>query len=207
MKKLSEYIVEEGAWGYEPDQSDGCLDFKGDMNLKIAETIYDECFKYVYGGAFDEGEEVPKLDGNSCWGVICVIEHFFEKCKYLFEIGNDDEPEYERYYYWWRLKDRKQKDIVDLYSEAISRCNGDKEFIDSWNEPEKMKESLKKRSEILKKYADMRDAYFKKQISNERNRVNDTINKVNDPNYKPTDWKEAEVVEGGEPAGEEITTE
>lgn len=201
MKKLSEYIIEEGAWGYEPDQSDGCLDLKGDMNLKIAETVYDECFKRVWSN--DEG---ISIDGNSCWGVICVIEHFFEKCKYLFEIGNDDEPEYERYYYWWRLKDLKQKDIVDLYSEAISRCNGDKEFIDSWSEPEKMKESLKKRSEILKKYADMRDTYFKKQISNDRHRVDDTINKVNDPNYKPAD-KEAEVVEGGEPAGTEETTE
>lgn len=199
MKKLSDFIIEEGAWGYEPDQCDGCLDSKGDMNLKITEMIYDECFKRVWSN--DEG---ISIDGNSCWGVICVIEHFFEKCKYLFEIGNDDEPEYERYYYWWVLKDRKQKDIVDLYSEAISRCNSDKEFIDSWNEPEKMKESLKKRSEILKKYADMRDAYFKKQISNDRHRVDDTINKVNDPNYKPADKME-EVVEG-EPAGEEITT-
>ena len=197
MKKLSNYIIEEGAWGYEPDQSDGCLDLKGDMNLKIAETIYDECFKRVWGN--DEG---ISIDGNSCWGVICVIEHFFEKCKYLFEIGNDDEPEYERYYYWWRLKDLKQKDIVDLYAEAISRCNGDKEFIESWKEPEKMKESLKKRGEILKKFADMRDAYFKKQISNDRYRVDDTINKVNDSNYKPAD---KEAVLEGELAGEETT--
>lgn len=201
MKKLSEYIIEEGAWGYDPDQNDSVLDLRGTMNMKIAETIYDECFKRVWSN--DEG---ISISGNTCWDVVGTIEYFFEKCKYLFEIGNDDEPEYERYYYWWRLKDRKQKDIVDLYSEAISRCNGDKEFIDSWKEPEKMKESLKKRSEILKKYADMRDAYFKKQISNDRHRVDDTINKVNDPNYKPAD-KEAEVVEGGEPAGTEETTE
>ncbi len=198
MKKLSEYIIEEGAWGYDPYQNDSVLDLRGTMNMKIAETIYDECFKRVWSN--DEG---ISISGNTCWDVVGTIEYFFEKCKYLFEIGNDDEQEYERYYYWWRLKDLKHKDIVDLYSEAISRCNGDKEFIDSWSEPEKMKESLKKRSEILKKYADMRDTYFKKQISNDRHRVDDTINKVNDPNYKPADKME-EVVEG-EPAGEETT--
>lgn len=198
MKKLSEYIIEEGAWGYDPDQNDSVLDMRGDMNLKIAEMIYDECFKRVWSN--DEG---ISIDGNSCWDVVGTIEYFFEKCKSLFEIGNDDEPEYKKYYYWWRLKELKQKDIVDLYSEAISRCNGDGEFIKSWKEPEQMKESLKKRTEILKIYADMRDTYLKKQISNDKHRVDDTINKVNDPNYKPADKME-EVVEG-EPAGEETT--
>ena len=45
MKKLSEYIIEEGAWGYDPDQNDSVLDLRGTMNMKIAETIYDECFQ------------------------------------------------------------------------------------------------------------------------------------------------------------------
>lgn len=189
MKKFSDFIIEEGAWGYDPDQNDGVLDLRGDMNLKIAEMIYDECFKRVWSN--DEG---ISIDGNTCWCVVGTIEYFFEKCKALFEISND-EPEYEKYYYWWRLKELKQKDIVDLYSEAISRCNGDAEFIKSWKEPEQMKESLKKRTEILKRYADMRDAYLKKQISNDKHRVDDTINKVNDPNYS-SDEKDAEVPEG-----------
>ena len=198
MKKLSETIIEEGAWGYEPGQSDGCLDLKGDMNLKIAETIYDECFKRVWSN--DEGISV---DGNSCWEVICLIEHFFEKCKYLFEIGNDDEPECERYYYWWRLKDRKQKDIVDLYSDAITKCNGDEKWIKEWSEPEKMKESLKKRADILKRYSDLRDSHFKKKLTKDRHRIDVTIKTVKDPNYSLT-VKGTEFVEG-EPVSEETT--
>ena len=57
MKNLEEYI-NEGAWGYEPCQNDSALDYRADLNLRMLEVIYDECFKKVHGGAFEEGEEV-----------------------------------------------------------------------------------------------------------------------------------------------------
>ena len=75
MRNLEEYIINEGAWGYDPEQNDSALDYRGDLNLKILEVIYDEGFKKVHGGAFEEGEEIPNLDGNDAWDVISSIEY------------------------------------------------------------------------------------------------------------------------------------
>lgn len=183
MRNLEEYIINEGAWGYEPEQNDSALDYRSDLNLKMLEIIYDEGFKKVHGGAFEEGEEVPNLDGNDAWDVISSIEHFFEKCTEIFDLNIKDEPEYEKYYYWWRLKDIKKKDIVELYSDALSKCGSDKSFISSWSDPEKMQKSLEKRTSILKRYISLRDSYFKKQLDNDKKRAESTIKLIKDPKY------------------------
>ena len=195
MKNLEEFI-NEGAWGYEPEQNDSALDYRADLNMKMLETIYDECFKKVHGGAFEEGEEVPKLDGNDAWDVISSIEHFFEKCTEMFDLNIKGEPEYEKYYYWWRLKDLKKKDIVDLYSDALSKCSADKQFINGWSEPEKMQKSLEKRASILKRYISLRDGYFKKELERDKKRAESTIKFVKNQKDPSNPQKQAE-----EPAG------
>ena len=196
MKKFSE-IINEGAWGYEPEQNDSALDYRGDLNLKVLEVIYDEGFKKVHGGEFEEGEDIPKLDGNDAWDVISSIEHFFEKCTEMFDLNTKDQPEYEKYYYWWRLKDIKKKDIVELYSDALSKCASDKSFISSWSEPEKMQKSLEKRASILKRYISLRDGYFKKQLDNDKKRAESTIKFIKNPNDKSNPQKQAEIRLGG----------
>ena len=195
MKKFSE-IINEGAWGYDPEQNDSALDYRGDLNLKILEVIYDEGFKKVHGGAFEEGEEILNLDGNDAWDVISSIEYFFEKCTGLFDLNMDKLPEYEKYYYWWRLKDLKKKDIIELYSDALSKCGSDKNFISSWSEPEKMKKSLEKRASILKRYIELRDSYFKKQLENDKKRAESTIKFIKNPKYS-NPQKQAEAELGG----------
>ena len=196
MKKFSE-IINEGAWGYEPEQNDSALDYRGDLNLKVLEVIYDEGFKKVHGGEFEEGEDIPKLDGNDAWDVISSIEHFFEKCTEMFDLNTKDQPEYEKYYYWWRLKDIKKKDIVELYSDALSKCASDKSFISSWSEPEKMQKSLEKRASILKRYISLRDGYFKKQLDTDKKRAESTIKFIKNPNDKSNPQKQAEIRLGG----------
>lgn len=200
MKKLSEHILEEGAWGYDPQQNDSVLDLRGDLHLKILEMIYDECHKRVWGGIVDPDDPIT-LDGNSKWDVIGTIEFFFERCPYLDDIciNADNKNSYDRYYYWWKLKRDKQKDIIELYSDAIFQISSDKEFIDSWKEPEQMRQSLRMRAEKLKKYAALRDAYFKKQLDNEHERVLDAVNAVETPDYgQDIVGKQEEVVDNKE---------
>lgn len=205
MKKLSEHILEEGAWGYDPQQNDSVLDLRGDLHLKILEMIYDECHKRVWGGLVDPDDHIT-LDGNSKWDVIGTIEFFFERCPYLDDICiyGENKNSYDRYYYWWKLKRDKQKDIIELYSDAIFQISSDKEFIDSWKEPEQMRQSLRMRAEKLKKYAALRDAYFKKQLDNEHERVLDSLNAVENPDCgQDVVGKQEEVVEENPEGGEQ----
>lgn len=180
MKHFKNFIY-EGAWGYDPEQNDSALDYRGDLNLKILEIIYDEGYKKVHGGAFDSDEEVPNLDGNDAWDVISSIEYFFEKCTSLFDLSIKDKPEYEKYYYWWRLEEIKHKNIVELYSDALSKCANDQNFIDSWKEPNKMKKSLEKRANLLKKYSNLRDEYFQNNLKKDKQRIEATIQHIKKP--------------------------
>ena len=176
MKTLNDLII-EGAWGYDPQQSDGALDFRSAMITGILEYIYDECFKRVWSNS-----EGIMIDGNSNWHVIALIEYLFEKTSIMNDIYNPDkDPEYEKYYYWWRLKRDKKKDIIELYSTALQKCASDEQFINSWSEPENMKKSLKERGEFLQKYAKLRDDYFKHELDIEKDRVKTTIAFVKNP--------------------------
>lgn len=182
MKTFNDLII-EGAWGYDPLQNDGVLDLKSDIITGILEYIYDECFKLIWGGSFEEGDDIPALDGNSAWEVVGIVEYMLEKTIPMNDCyRSDKDPEYEKYYYWWRLKRDKKKDIIDLYSEAIQKCASDEKFINSWSEPESMKKSLKERGNILKKYADLRDQYFQHELDIEKDRVKATIDHVKNPN-------------------------
>jgi hypothetical protein len=202
MRDLKEYMF-EGAWGYDPQQTDSALDLRAEINMTILETIYDECFKRVWSNS--EGID---LDGNSAWEAIAQIEYFFEKCANLFDIRSNKDPEYERYYYWWRLKRDKKKDIVDLYSEAIQRCASDDEFINSWKEPDKMRKALTERGKILKKYAKLRDDYFKHELELDKQRTDATVKFVKDPNHKTIAYgKEGWCVVGFDDKTPEVSEE
>lgn len=183
MKSLNDYIT-EGAWGYDPQDNDSVLDLRSDIVVTMLEKIYDECFKRVWGGEVEADEEFH-IDGNSAWEAIGTIEYFFERCSNLNEIyDSNKDPEYEKYYYWWRLKDNKKKDIVELYSDAVSRCASDKEFINDWKEPKKIEKALKERANILKRYSELRDGYFKNVLNREKERAADTIKQVKNKDHK-----------------------
>ena len=193
MKSLKQYIY-EGAWGYDPQDNDSVLDRRSMLIGGCLEYIYDECFKRIWSNS--EGIDI---NGNSAWEAIGTIEYFFEKMTAFDECYNKDkDKEYDKYYYWWKLKDGKKKDILDLYSRAIEICAEDENFINSWKEPEDMIKSLKKRADILKKYAKLRDEYFKHNLDLEKQRVNATVDCIKNPGKKI-------VVYGKEPGGKNIT--
>ncbi len=153
MKNIKDYIL-EGSWGYEPDQNDGTLDLRGDTWLSICELIYDKC-----------NETHNKFKTDFAWESLGNIEFFFEVLSETKEFGLNDEHEFNKYYYWWRLIDKKKnKNIIDLYKKLLNQCKSDKKWIEDWKEPEKMQASLEKRELVLQRYEQLfeeRKAYEK----------------------------------------------
>ena len=141
----SNNILNEGSWGYEPNEGDAGLDYIGETNDSICELIYDNCERILSG---------HRLNSQKAWNVIAVIEHFFDKIPDLNTIGNNRNP-YYKYYSWWKLNQDKGKDIIDLYRQCIEMCEND-QWYNQWDSPEKMKESLQKRRENLNRYLKLR---------------------------------------------------
>ena len=141
----SNNALNEGSWGYEPNEGDSGLDCIGETNDSICELIYDKC-KRILNGRGDKSQKA--------WDAIAVIEHFFDKIPDLNTIGRDRNP-YYKYYSWWQLKQDKGKDIVDLYRQCIEICEND-QWYNEWDSPEKMEESLQKRHENLNRYLRLR---------------------------------------------------
>ena len=141
----SNNILNEGSWGYEPNEGDAGLDYIGETNDSICELIYDNCERILSG---------HKLNSQKAWNVIAVIEHFFDKIPDLNTIGNNRNP-YYKYYSWWKLNQDKGKDIIDLYRQCIEMCENE-EWYNQWDSPEKMEESLQKRRENLNRYLKLR---------------------------------------------------
>ena len=137
MRKLGE-ILNEGSWGYEPDQNDGTLDLRGDIFFAICELVYDKCS--------DLG------DTSIAWEELGAIEFFFEQFSKIEDFGLGDEK-FDQYYYWWRLMDKKKtKNIVALYERLLNMCKKDEKWINDWKEPDKMRKSLEDREEVLNKW-------------------------------------------------------
>jgi len=141
MKNIKEFIL-EGAWGYGPNDNDGTLDLRGDIWFSICELIYDKC-----------NEKHDKFETDYAWEALGNIEFFFEALSEIKEFGLNDEYEFNKYYYWWRLIDKKKtKNIINLYKKLLNKCKSDKKWIDGWKEPEKMQASLEERELVLQKY-------------------------------------------------------
>lgn len=131
----------EGAWGYEPNESDSTLDAIGNLYDDLAEVVYDKCKKLL---------SKDQSRGNYAWDVIALIEFYFEKMPLLSTI-NDKSLKY-KYYCWWRLKETKNKDILDLYEQAIKKCEANQKWISTWDNPREMQASLQKRRNLLNRY-------------------------------------------------------
>lgn len=142
MKHLNEYILNEGAWGYNPDQNDGTLDLRGDILFAICELIYDKCTLKSGHKSYSETDIAWEALGN--------IEYFFEELTKIESFRLDDEKEYEKYYYWWRLIEKKKsKNIIELYEKLLTKCEKDQKWIENWKDPNKMRESLVNRHKVL----------------------------------------------------------
>lgn len=139
MKTLYQYLT-EGAWGYKPNQNDGTLDLRDNIFSAMCEMVYDMCSKKPRS---------KDLETQYAWESIGAIEYFFEEFTKMDDFGIGDK-EFDKYYYWWRLAEiKKSKNIVDLYEALLNKCVNDEEWISSWEEPEKMKESLEIRKQVL----------------------------------------------------------
>lgn len=140
-------MLNEGAWGYEPMQSDSVLDADGAIRDKLKELIYDSCYDDVKRARKEE-KDFDK--GNIYWNVVGIIEKYFEELPKLDSFK--DEKGQEHYYMWWCLIHDKKKSIIKLYKEAVDFLCSSDEWINEWEKPDKMRKSLKKRKKTLDRY-------------------------------------------------------
>lgn len=127
-------ILNEGAWGYDPDQNDGTLDLRSEIMLGICELVYDKCSDLN--------------DTDDAWEELGAIEFFFEEFTKMEDFGIGEEK-FDNYYYWWWLIEKKNKNIVTLYEKLLDKCKDDEEWINEWSDPKKMRKSLKQRQKVL----------------------------------------------------------
>jgi len=165
MKNIKDYIL-EGSWGYEPDQNDGTLDLRGDIWLSICELIYDKCNENY--------KKRSEFETDFAWEALGNIEFFFEVLSETKEFGLNDEHEFNKYYYWWRLIDKKKtKNIIELYKKLLNKCKSDEKWIEDWKEPEKIRKSLEKRESILQRYEQLFEERkdYEKELKKQQNNV------------------------------------
>jgi len=159
MKNLKEFI-NEGSWGYEPNENDGALDLRGGIFKDICELIYDTCNKNHY--------DSKEFETDYAWEALGNIEHFFEQVTKMegFSLSskNKSNKEPDKYYYWFRLIDKEHKNIFELYNKLLNQCQNDEKWIENWEDPNKMKKSLEKRKKISEEY----DALMKKHIEKQQ---------------------------------------
>ena len=168
-EKFSSTHLNEGAWGYEPNQNDGALDLRGDIFYGICEFVYDKCEEGLHNGT------------DYSWEALGNVEFFFESLSDIPDFGIGDK-DFEKYYYWWRLNDLDKKNIVELYGKLLKQCKSDKKWISGWSEPEKMEKSLKKREKNLEKYQKLLDARtaYEKKMDKERESAAKDVEAIQD---------------------------
>lgn len=151
-------VLNEGSWGYDPNDGDGPLDMRFEINLSTFEQIYDLCKKTL-----DDAKK--QHESSWAWDVVGQIEYFFDRATSLDNLADEPDKKFEKYDFWWKLQDRKKKDILELYKEALDICEKDKHWINSWREPKRMITSLKRRHRFLDKMLkikEQKDNYEKK---------------------------------------------
>lgn len=125
----SDYLA-EGAWGYNLCQNDQTLD---DIN-----KWYDRGFEIL----IDMSKECK--DGNSAWSCLGVVLHVIGSL-----IKSKEEGSFEP------KLGLKRSNIFKICNKLLNTCNSDKEWIDSWDNPSKMKASLQKVKKLINKYNTM----------------------------------------------------
>ena len=150
MKNIKDFIL-EGSWGYEPLDGDAPLDLRDDLFKDICELIYDKCEEY-------------SKDTDCAWCALGNIEYFFEEVTKMegFKLNTKNDKS-NKYYFWFRLIDKKHKNIFELYNKLLDQCVNDEKWIEEWKEPDKMRKSLEKRKKISEKY----DKLMKDHIEHE----------------------------------------
>ena len=181
--EINEGFMFEGSWGYDPNDGDGPLDMRYDINLSTFELIYDRCKKTIDSA---RKSKYPSW----AWDVIGQIEYFFDRATSLDNLADEPNKNFEKYDFWWTLKRRKNKDILELYKEALDICEKDKKWINDWKEPDKMKKSIKRRHKILDKYLKIQ-----KQYENNEKRL-EKIRKKNEAKSKEEPCLPETIVEG-----------
>ena len=149
MKNLNEFI-NEGSWGYEPNEGDAPLDLRGDLYREICGLIYDKCESY-------------SKDTGCAWAALGNIEHFFEEVTKMEGFPLGDKNDSDKYYYWFRLIDKDHKNIFELYDKLLNQCVEDEKWIEDWKDPDKMRKSLEKRKKINEKYDKIMKDHIKKE--------------------------------------------
>ena len=163
-------ILNEGSWGYEPDDSDSFGDTDCVLKDDIAELVYDSCLDDIKL-ARKQKSDFDK--GNIYWDVVGIIEKYFDVIP-SFDSFRDEKGQ-EKYYVWWKLIHDKKKNIIKLYREAVEACADAKDWIEEWSEPDKMRKSLAKRKKILAKYEKLLDDKIKHEEKCEKHREKEGI--------------------------------
>ena len=159
-------LLFEGSWGYDPNDGDGPLDMRFDINLSMFESVYDKCKKCI-----DDAEK--KHEPDQAWDAIGNIEYFFDRATMLDNLADDPKRDFEKYDFWWKLKQRKGKDIIQLYQKALKLCAKDKQWINGWREPKRMLASLKRRHKFIDKLfrIQKRKDDYEKKLKEKRKKI------------------------------------
>lgn len=143
MKSLKELC--EGAWGYEPNQNDGTLDLRCVIWRDICEAVYDKCKSYI-----TVKKNTPEWDLASwAWEALGGLEYFIDAFTKCDDFGLGTQHEFDRYYYWFKMREDEKKDVFDLYEKCLIICEDCEKWINDWKEPEAMRQSLEHRRAIL----------------------------------------------------------
>ena len=114
-------------YGYEPTQNDTTLD-----------TIND-WYKQGFDLLLDTSSDCN--DGSSAWNYIGLIIHLVKTI-----VDSDETGSFEPSL---KLKD---SGLFERIYELLDLCDDDKTWIESWDEPSKIKQSLKKIRKEVDKY-------------------------------------------------------
>jgi flagellin-specific chaperone FliS len=173
-------MLNEGAWGYEPDDSDSFGYHDSNLKDDIAEMVYDTCLDDIKL-ARKQKRDFDK--GNIYWNVVGLIEKYFDAIP-SFDSFREEKGQ-EKYYVWWKLIHDRKKNIIKLYREAVEACADAKGWIEEWDKPDKMRKSLAKRKKILAKYEKLLDDKIKQEekYENYRKKHNFTF-----PKYVKDDY-------------------
>lgn len=105
LKRLNESVINEGSWGTHPLQSDGTLDFTGDLFEEIVDLVLDRSKKHLRYNT-----------GGHAYDVIGCIQDFLATYNHPY------------------LSDRVKDEFRDIYTKAIEICDNDEEWKFGWND-------------------------------------------------------------------------
>lgn len=120
-------MLTEGSWGY------GLCD--SDQTLDIINSIYKDEFEKLT----KESESCRK--GSDAWHYLGTILHFIGKLIKTDEKGSREPLSY-----------LKESGLIERCNELFSVCISDTQWLNDWDNPTKMKSSLKNVKKLIKEY-------------------------------------------------------